>query len=402
MATRVCTVTELARRAHVDVDEMLIRLWDAGLDQYREPNNKIRRRDMATALTVAQLPTKTQLTRPEYWMERLQVDSAGLREILARIGLTMSPDAQTLPRGAITGLTRVVRSQPTVFEQRDGGRPAHQDEEQTEPVVWRTIGQVRPIRLLSESEVENIHYELVKDFESGPDPIDPPGVRDSDLLASAVFRQHTSFGDSLKYPSIEMAAAALFHALVHDHPFHNGNKRTGLVSMLALLDENAMTVKEDCVEDELFELVLRLAQHKVVSRGKDLADREMLFLAEWIRGHTRHIERGDRPVQWRRLRRILAGFDCQLTSSPGGRVNVSRILEEPGRLRTRKRTLATQVKYTDEGREAQVHTLKKIRHDLWLDEEHGIDSQSFYRMGGLMPSAFIVRYRKTLKRLAKL
>jgi death-on-curing family protein len=254
----------------------------------------------------------------------------------------------------------------------------------------------------SESEVEAIHWELVRDFASDSDPIDPAGVRDPDLLGSAVFRQHTSFGDSLKYPSVEMAASALLHALVHDHPFHNGNKRTALVSMLVLLDENALMMKEDCLEDELFELVLRLAQHKIVAPGKDLADRETLHLAEWVRGHTRHIERGDRPVQWRRLRQILGGFGCEVALQQGVRANIVRVIEEPGRLRTRRRTYATQVKYTDDGREAQVHTVKKIRRDLWLDEEHGVDSQSFYRMSGLMPSTFIVKYRKTLKRLAKL
>jgi len=399
MASRVCTVAELAQRAHLDVDELLIRLWDADLDQYREPGDKIKRRDLSAALKAARLPTKRQLVSPEYWMERLGLDEAGLRETLARVGLPMSPDARTLPRGAIAKLKRLV-AQPaleTVYE-----KSGHDEEHVDDELVWKTIGQPRQIRLLSESEVESIHWELVRDFAADADPIDPAGVRDPDLLASAVFRQHTSFGDSLKYPSVEMAAAALFHALVHDHPFHNGNKRTALVSMLVLLDENAMMMKEDCAEDELFELVLRLAQHKVVPRGKDLSDRETLFLAEWIKAHTRHIEKGERPVQWRRLRQILSAYGCQLTLLRGNRVNITRVVQEPGRIRMRRRELTTQVKYTDEGREAPVHTVKKIRRDLHLDEEHGVDSQSFYAMRGPNPSLFIVKYRKTLKRLAKL
>jgi death-on-curing family protein len=402
MAKRVSTVAELAGRAHIDVDEMLIRLWDVGLDQYREPGDKIRRRDMGVALSAAQLPSKRELTSPEYWMEQLKANEAELREVLRQLGLTMAPHAKTLPRGAVTKLRRLVASKPIVLEQAiEAGAPNSQ-QEHVEAAVWRTVGQPRPIRLLSESEVEGIHWELVRDFASDSDPIDPAGVRDPDLLASAVFRQHTSFGTELKYPSVEMVAAALFHALVHDHPFHNGNKRTALVSMLVLLDENAMMMTEECAEDELFELVLRLAQHKIVPSGKDLADRETLYLAEWIRAHARSIERGDRPVQWRRLRQILTGFGCELTLVPGGKVNITRVIEEPRRLRTRRQTIATQVKYTDEGREAQLHTLKKIRRDLWLDEEHGVDSQSFYQMSGLMPSAFIVKYRRTLKRLAKL
>jgi hypothetical protein len=64
--------------------------------------------------------------------------------------------------------------------------------------------------------------------------------------------------------------------------------------------------------------------------------------------------------------------------------------------------LTAQVKYADDGRDAQVHTIKEIRRRLQLDEEHGIDSFDFYQRGGVTPSEFIVRYRKTLKRLARL
>jgi death-on-curing protein len=199
-----------------------------------------------------------------------------------------------------------------------------------------------------------------------------------------------------------MAAAALFHSIVHDHPFFNGNKRTALVSMLVLLDENG--IMPECAEDDLFQLVLRLAQHKLVSLGKDLADREVVHVAEWLHVRCRNVEKGDRPIQWRKLRQILAGFGCELSQPKvGNRINIRRTHEERGRLgRTRRRTLSTQVKYTDEGREALVDTVKKIRRDLWLDEEHGVDSLDFYQRGGPSAAGFIAKYRKTLKRLARL
>jgi prophage maintenance system killer protein len=207
-------------------------------------------------------------------------------------------------------------------------------------------------------------------------------------------------GDTTKYPTAEMAAAALLHALVHDHPFHNGNKRTALVSKLVLLDENSLMLT--CDEDELFRLVVRLAQHRVVQGGRDFTDREMDFLAEWICARSRRVEKGDRPVQWRRLRQILAAYGCDVQHA-GSRVNVERTIEEKTRLgRVRRTTFRTQVKYTDDGRDAQVHSLKKIRKDLHLDDEHGVDSQSFYRRPEAAASGFIVKYRKTLNRLARL
>jgi death-on-curing family protein len=399
MARRVSTVGQLARKAEVDVDEMLIRLWDVGLERYREPEDKIRRSDMDAALQVAELPTKRQLTDPEYWMERLSIDEAGFRRLLGELGLAINPRARTVPRGAVAKLSRVA----TRTSAPPSPSPVPVQEDPDPSLDWRVIGHERSVRCLSEEDVEGIHWALVQDFDADSDPINPPGIRDRDLLGSAVYRQHTSFGDAVKYPTVEMAGAALFHALVHDHPFHNGNKRTALVALLVLLDENGLMVKESCEEDELFQLVLRLAQHRVVAKGRDLPDREVLYLADWIRCHTRRVELGERPVQWRKLKQILAAFNCSFApAGRGNRLNITRVHYEQRRLRSKKYELSTQVKYTDDGRQAMVDTVKKIRRDLWLDDEHGVDSQSFYQRGGLTPSQFIVKYRKTLQRLAKL
>lgn len=404
MARRITTVAELARTADLDVDELLIRLWDEGLERYRDPGHKIRRSDMAVALRVVNIPNKRQLTDPEYWMDRLDVDDNGLRALLEELGVPMQSRARTLPKGAVAKLGRAAhKTHPSPRELHPQGLP---ETEPAPPLEWRIVGHKRDIRFLSEDEVERIHWALVEDFRSESDPIDPPGVRNRALLGSAVFRQHTSFGDAMKYPTVEMAGAALFHALVHDHPFHNGNKRTALVSLLVLIDENGLMMKETCDEDELFELVLRLAQHKLVPLGSNLSDREALYIADWLRCHVRRVEHGDRAIQWRRLKQILVGHGCELAKpvGVGNRLNISRTVIERRRLGLglKKRSLTSQVKHADDGRQATVDTVKKLRRDLWLDEEHGVDSQAFYNKSGVLPSMFISRYRKTLKRLAKL
>lgn len=401
MARRVMTIAELAKAAELDTDEALIHLWEAGLDRYKDPKDRLRRRDVDAARHALGLPTARDLTDPGYWMARLQLDDRAFRQLLVDLGTPMAPDARTLPKGAVGRLKRYTSVEaPTSAEEI---RQAREPEAIAEPFEWRTVGHTREVRPLTEKEVEAIHWELVRDFAQDADPIDPPGVRSPDLLASAVFRQHTALGEQTKYPTVEMAAAALLHAIVHDHPFYNGNKRTALISTLVLLDENA--IMPMCDEDELFQLVLRLAQHRLVPRGQDLADREAIHVAEWLHARSRNVEKGERPIQWRKLRQILRGFDCELwqPTGVGNRMNIRRIVEERGLFgRVRKRTLATQVVYTDDGREAMVNTVKKIRHDLWLDEEHGIDSLDFYQPGGPSPSEFITKYRKTLKRLARL
>ena len=56
------------------------------------------------------------------------------------------------------------------------------------------------------------------------------GVRDSGLLASAVAMPAAMFGGQFLHKDLyEMAAAYLFH-IVSNHPFFDGNKRTGALA----------------------------------------------------------------------------------------------------------------------------------------------------------------------------
>jgi len=63
--------------------------------------------------------------------------------------------------------------------------------------------------------------------------------------------------------------------------------------------------------------------------------------------------------------------------------------------------LHTQLYYNGDGQEISKGILKKIRKDLNLDDENGIDTYAFFSKGPLMATDFIAYYRKTLKRLAK-
>lgn len=257
---------------------------------------------------------------------------------------------------------------------------------------------------LTAEDVTAIHEELVADFATTPDPLDPPGVRSIQLLESAVHRPQTSLGGHLKYPTVEMAGAALLHALVHDHPFHNGNKRTALVSLLVFLDENGVTLT--CDEDALFKMVLQLAQHAIAEGPRqELPDREVLAVAQWIRQNSRLLEKGDRAIPWRRLRQILSSYGCSFEfATVGNRINITRPVVKHTRLLGRRRdiVLKTQAHYGDAGREVDRTAINHIRKDLELDDEHGIDSAAFYESAAIAGSDFIVRYRKTLRRLARL
>jgi death-on-curing protein len=70
------------------------------------------------------------------------------------------------------------------------------------------------------------------------------GIRDPNLLDSAVMQPMASFGGEYLHEDLFlMAAAYLFH-LGKNHPFIDANKRTGLVVCLAFLKLNGVEVAD--------------------------------------------------------------------------------------------------------------------------------------------------------------
>jgi death-on-curing family protein len=394
------TVGMLANEADLDLDEALVALWDAGID-LEDPHEVIPPSQLNLARSAVGIDSPSAQKQVAYWEERLSTDRAGLQAVLAEVGISLPPKARVLPKGALRRLRRRYEFTPTIAETKERSSSASPE---TEPLQWVIVGQPRRITHLTRDDVESIHWALVEDFALADDPISPPGLRSSDLLDSALTRPQTSLGDVCKYPSIEMAGAALLHSLVLNHAFHNGNKRTGLVSMLVFLDRN--NVLATCDDSELFRFVLKVAAHGLVPLGsKDYADHEVLEIAYWIRRNSRQITKGERPLPWLRLKRILRSFGCEFDSAQGvgNRLNIRRTVTGPKRLvgKPKKLPLSTQVHYGDDGREVDRNTLHKIRQELQLDEEHGYDSAVFYESES-EPSDFIQQYRMLLRRLGRL
>jgi death on curing protein len=100
-------------------------------------------------------------------------------------------------------------------------------------------------------------------------------VRDVGLLESALSMPAATFGGELVHTSLdEQAAAYLFH-LVTNHPFVDGNKRTGLVAMLAFLGLNGRRL--EAPDDDLTDLVLGVAEGRVTKAE----------VAVFVRRHSR-------------------------------------------------------------------------------------------------------------------
>ena len=68
------------------------------------------------------------------------------------------------------------------------------------------------------------------------------GVRDENLLASAVNTPFQTFMGNDLYPSIYDKAAQLCYGIANNHPFTDGNKRTALHSMYVYLIINGFDI----------------------------------------------------------------------------------------------------------------------------------------------------------------
>lgn len=86
-------------------------------------------------------------------------------------------------------------------------------------------------------------------------------IRDKNLLKSAIVQPKITFkGKYLHVNIFQMAAAYLFH-IVNNHPFIDGNKRTGLVVALVFLEMNNVLVNES--NEKMEKIVLKIAQEKM-------------------------------------------------------------------------------------------------------------------------------------------
>ena len=93
------------------------------------------------------------------------------------------------------------------------------------------------VHFLSEAEVIAINEEVVAKYGG------LHGVRDLHMLRSAVARPQMSIAFQDAYKTIFDKAAALFHSIINNHPFLDGNKRTSLFSAILFLEYNGWKIE---------------------------------------------------------------------------------------------------------------------------------------------------------------
>lgn len=267
--------------------------------------------------------------------------------------------------------------------------------------------QYNGLHTISFEDVAGIHELLVEDFLNTKDPIEPPGMRENGgLLESAVSRQHVGFGKELKYPYPVDNAATLCYGVCCNHGFHNGNKRAALVSLLCHLDKNNLTLKEDIDQDNLYRLMLKIASHRFAPKRSisDTSDHEVAEIAKWLKRRTRKLKKGEKVVTFRELAKILREHDIYLENPKGNFRDVIKYEWKKKHIFAKKERVGKRVAhipYPRDGMEVGKKVLKTVREACNLTEDDGYDSEMFYSAETSI-CKYIVKYKKTLKRLAKI
>ena len=123
------------------------------------------------------------------------------------------------------------------------------------------------MKKLSKEQILMLHTQLIQQ-NGGSD-----GVRDYNLLDSALETPFQSFGGDELYPTIQAKAARLGYGLIKNHCMIDGNKRIGTHAMLVFLALNGIELKY--TQKELYETILDVAAGNIEYEG----------LLQWVLDH---------------------------------------------------------------------------------------------------------------------
>ena len=100
------------------------------------------------------------------------------------------------------------------------------------------------------------------------------GVREMGSLESAIARPFQTFGGEDLYITIFEKAAALGESLIVNHPFVDGNKRTGFLAMTSLLEEDGYLLI--ATQEEAYYFTIKIAMGEI----------KFEEIIEWLKQNT--------------------------------------------------------------------------------------------------------------------
>lgn len=117
-----------------------------------------------------------------------------------------------------------------------------------------------------------LHSFSIRDFGGSQ------GIRDIDLLKSAVERPYATFDGQELYATPAAKAAAILESILKNHPFVDGNKRTGWLACIVILRLNNYTFT--LTEEEAYLFVIKIAS----------SNTEFEIIVDYIQSNVKRIK----------------------------------------------------------------------------------------------------------------
>ena len=134
--------------------------------------------------------------------------------------------------------------------------------------------------------VEIIHDTFISVWWPNVEPVGPGEFRDRGLVDSAVARPFQTACGQEVFPTLPEKAAALFHSLIANHPFDNGNKRTAVIALDLFLSANGFFLYLE--NDPMYELAKDTASY--VPKGIT-HEQTVARIAEAVRNNSMPLEK---------------------------------------------------------------------------------------------------------------
>lgn len=125
--------------------------------------------------------------------------------------------------------------------------------------------------MISRKEVEEIHKLVIEMFGGSH------GIRDGNGLDSALARPFQTFDNKDLYSDTLQKAAALIESILINHPFIDGNKRTGYVLLRFFLIQNHIDI--NATLEEKYEFVIGIASGNIKYEE----------ICKWLYRHTQKV-----------------------------------------------------------------------------------------------------------------
>jgi len=259
--------------------------------------------------------------------------------------------------------------------------------------------------LISYYDVLKAHFVLANYFINEGEKVNY-GVKDINILGSALGRQITGSGTYSKWNTSEEICATLFYGLVKNHAFFDVNKRTSLLTLFYQLYKFKRVPNVKLKEFE--KLAIDVASDNLESytnfkkfknKSFNVQDQRVLCIADFIHSKTRIIDKRIYILSCRELMRLLKkqGFIVELNEQ-----NISILKKErKGWFQKKeKHTKVMSLPLGNKGIRSEISKkmMKEILKNCNLTEKDGVDSKAFYEEEESLVS-LIDRYYLPLKRL---